>query len=414
MKKILFGLLFGILLIDWFLAGPTNVSAGCSDRLQCYIDEVNNEQAKYDSAQAKINLTEAQIKKTKSEINQILDDIQSMKEEAVELQKQIEEANVEIEEKTLQSKELFQYLQITNGNNVYMEYIFGAEDVTDLIYRTAIVEQLTKYNNRVIDELKALIVKNQERTKELEKKQKEMSDKKIQLDAKIASLEGEKSSSSEIAANAKKQLEDLQKQVEYFKSKGCEPNDRIGIDCMSSGGDVISAAGWYRPTERGRITQHMGWGGVNLDGFHYGYDVAGGWGTGEAIYPLANGIVKSTWTDNYGALMLVIYYQDSDGTWYTSQYAHLSRYVGLDRDTVYYPYVTKYVTPNTVVAYMGQTGFAFGVHLHLEFADCRYGDVQDYDCRNYTRWQNYIKRRYNEGFSGVTEKVGFPYEWSSR
>lgn len=44
-------------------------------------------------------------------------------------------------------------MQISEGDNVYLEYIFEATSFTDFIYRSAIVEQLTKYNDELIDDM---------------------------------------------------------------------------------------------------------------------------------------------------------------------------------------------------------------------------------------------------------------------
>ena len=40
------------------------------------------------------------------------------------LEDEIARSNQEIEQKSQESKELFQYLQISEGENAYMEYIF--------------------------------------------------------------------------------------------------------------------------------------------------------------------------------------------------------------------------------------------------------------------------------------------------
>ena len=38
--------------------------------------------------------------------------------------------------------------------------LFGAETITDMIYRMSIVEQLTEYNDKIMKELKQLIAEN--------------------------------------------------------------------------------------------------------------------------------------------------------------------------------------------------------------------------------------------------------------
>ena len=47
------------------------------------------------------------------------------------------------------------FVQISNGETNYLEYIFGATDFTDFIYRVSVAEQLGEYNDRLIKEYNA-------------------------------------------------------------------------------------------------------------------------------------------------------------------------------------------------------------------------------------------------------------------
>ena len=50
-------------------------------------------------------------------------------------------------------------------DNVYLEYVFNAKSFADFIYRSSVVEQLTKHNDELIDEMSALIDENIEEQK---------------------------------------------------------------------------------------------------------------------------------------------------------------------------------------------------------------------------------------------------------
>ena len=69
------------------------------------------------------------------------------------LEDEIDKSNKEIENKKEQSKKIMKYFQIMRSGNTYLEYIFEAESVTDMIYRISVVEQLTEYNQKVVNEL---------------------------------------------------------------------------------------------------------------------------------------------------------------------------------------------------------------------------------------------------------------------
>lgn len=52
---------------------------------------------------------------------------------------------------------------MSQGENVYLDYVFGSDSVTDMVYRLSIVEQITEYNNKMVKELEDLITTNEKR-----------------------------------------------------------------------------------------------------------------------------------------------------------------------------------------------------------------------------------------------------------
>lgn len=45
------------------------------------------------------------------------------------------------------------YNQVSQGENIYLEYIFAAETYSDMVYRYMIAEQISNYNNTMIEEM---------------------------------------------------------------------------------------------------------------------------------------------------------------------------------------------------------------------------------------------------------------------
>ena len=157
------------------------------------------------------------------------------------------------------------------------------------------------------------------------------------------------------------------------------------------------------PTNHGYINSGMEY---RDDGFHYGYDITSPYGSNEVVYPIADGVITGMFRDGAGANIISLVHRVKDKD-YSSMYVHLSRYAnGL--------YVGKRVTVNDPLGYMGQTGRATGVHLHLEVADCILFADNDYNCSSLSRYYNYLKRRYNEGFRGATTVFGLPSSWNER
>ena len=166
---------------------------------------------------------------------------------------------------------------------------------------------------------------------------------------------------------------------------------------------IVEIKHWYNPTNHGYINSGMEY---RDDGFHYGYDITSPYGSNEVVYPIADGVITGMFRDGAGANIISLVHRVKDKD-YSSMYVHLSRYAnGL--------YVGKRVTVNDPLGYMGQTGRATGVHLHLEVADCILFADNDYNCSSLSRYYNYLKRRYNEGFRGATTVFGLPSSWNER
>ncbi len=403
MKKILHSVLVASFLLSVF-ALPTEVGA---TTLQDYIDKVNKYQAEVDSANAEVQKTDAEIRAIKGEISTLQNEIQSMMEEAEQKQQEIEQFNQDIKQKSLETKDLFQYLQIADGENAYLEYAFGATDITDMIYRMSLVEQMTEYNDNTIHELEGMIEENKKKKKELEKGQKEMEEKKVLLGQKISSLEGQKVSIQSGAISSSKQLKIYQDTVKMYQNLGCGASDVIGVTCAVN--QTVPTAGWYRPLENGRISSYMGYRDFSAAGsnFHQGIDLTSPSGRGTYIYPIAPGTIGYVGQDYYGANLVVVYHVGPDGRNYSSLYVHMDWVSGG-------LYKGRIVDQNTVLGGMGDTGWAYGVHLHLEVADCRLYDPMDGQCATWNSWSNYIMRRYNNGFKGAQSLLNLPTSWYGR
>ena len=79
-------------------------------------------------------------------------------------------SNITYMKKNASIKDVFAFLQVTDSNNAYLEYIFGAQSITDLIFRTAISEQLVEYNNDLIEEYNATVKKHIEENFDVSKR----------------------------------------------------------------------------------------------------------------------------------------------------------------------------------------------------------------------------------------------------
>lgn len=356
--------------------------------------EARLRKAEQDAANNKnaLNLTQSQINQANNNIANIKQEMKNLTVEIGKLNEQVAKYHEDIKEKTEDSKNLLQYLQFSNKEDLYLDYIVNAENTTDLIYRAAVVREITEYNTKIIGELEQMIDDNKAREKQIEQREKVLEQKEKDLSKNLVTLGEQKSSLSDTAVTVEQELKNAKDLVEAYRKLGCKSNHVIGVDCAVRG----EAGIFRRPTQSGYITSEFGWRGS----FHRGVDIGSRNGRGEKIYPIANGRIIEVYKDWYKALVVTIeHYSAVKGQWYTSLYAHLSSYAPNVK-------VGNYVTSDQYIGYMGDTGMAEGVHLHMEVMPCRL--ILSDECSSYAKYYNYIQNQFNGGYKGPRGLITFP------
>ena len=406
MKKIGILSTIAIACISCF-ALPKDVQA---KTIQQYEEEVQQYTAELEAKKANLAKNEAEVQEILAKIKDIEAQIAEAEAEVERLQKEIEESEEEIKRKSEESKNIIAYYQIANGENSYLEYVFGATDITDMIYRMSIVEQLTEYNDRVMKELEALIKRNQERQKELEAKEQELNSLKEDLLAEQARIEADSKYLRESLPSIQDQINSTQDSVKYYKSLGCAADEDIQ-KCeyriaQSSGGSLPSVGFFSRPIPYGYMVRGM-------TGGHMGYDMSSS-NRNIPVYPIAAGSIHKIYTDactsGYwcqqmgfwcnGNAKIVVIKHNYNGRFIYSSYVHLSSYGDI--------WEGQYVSRDKIIGYMGTSGCSSGEHLHLEIADCHW---KDGGCSYYSNKYalGYVDRLINPG-----SLISFPGSWSNR
>ena len=189
------------------------------------------------------------------------------------------------------------------------------------------------------------------------------------------------------------------------KKLGCKTNDVIGVDCAVEGGTGV----FRRPTQTGYITQEAYY--KNSGKFHRAVDIGSKNGRREKIYPIADGIITRIYKDNYHALCMAIeHYNINDKKYYTSLYVHMSSYApGLEEG--------QKISSNQYIGYMGDTGYAFGIHLHLEVFPCRLYNPADKNCSLWKYYNPFEQSLLRQGYT-PRNLINFPKglynSWNSR
>ena len=344
-----------------------------------------------------ISRNNQKIEDIEAKVKRILNQIHTTEKEIDDLKAEIKKCNEEIKKKKEQSKKLMEYYQISNGDNTYLEYAFGATSITDLIYRVSVIEQLTEYNKDLMKELRQLIKKNQQRTKQLAQKKKNLKKLRKQLEEEQYKLEIDNQRIRESMPSVRDQIKAAKANVAYYKKLGCGRNEDI-LSCQyrieqahsggSGGGSIPSTNGFYRPMQYGYITQ--GYGGF---GGHLGVDLSSS-NKSIPIYPIASGRVFFKGYDSAGALVVKIKH-NYNGRYIYSTYAHMRSFGSISKG--------QFITPFTKIGNMGSTGNSTGPHLHLEITTC------DWNPGGGCSWYTYQQSTINP-FS----MVNIPSSWNNR
>ena len=327
-----------------------------------------------EKAERKLSESEADKKKKQAEIKKLEGEISGLNVKIEKNQKAIDESKLEIERldaeivlKEEEIKNLLSFNQISDGDNVYLEYVFGASSFTDFIYRSAVVEQLSLYNDGLVDEMHALIEENKQLQEKLKKQISDFEDSIDNLNKllKKANLsmddlnEDHKDAKGELQA-AKDEYNEYKKQ---YEAKGCSEEQTIS-ECL----DIPYATGFTRPLVKASVTSNYG---MRFHPtkkkwlMHTGLDL--GVATGTKVYSSASGkvtrIVKVANPNKKNSSCggnAVYVRHNVEGKEYTTGYLHLH--------TIEVK-LGQYVTLNTVVGTSGG-GESYdycttGPHLHF-------------------------------------------------
>lgn len=326
--------------------------------------ELASMQAEYETSQNAKKYTEGQISTKKNNISAINSEIDYIQKEMVSLSSEIETLKEDIEKKEKEIKEIMNYYQISNGESAYLEYIFSATDFTDFIYRMAIAEQLSGYNDKLVSEYKNMIEQNKSKRKELESKTVSLNNKQASLQNELKDLGNQLSEVVEENVSIKEEIDSLKKLINTYENVyKCSLDEDLSTCGRSK---LPPGTRFYRPTARGRVSADFGWyypWGKAI--WHYGMDISQT-GHGANVYPVSDGKVVAVYPrTSCGGNQLFIQHI-VNGTKYTSMYAHLA-YVNVR--------VGDTVTTNSVVGGVGGNpsietwdGCSTGTHLHLQIA----------------------------------------------
>lgn len=326
-------------------------------------EELAAKEAELAAGEEEKKLTQQEISNKKASIENINVEIANISKEMVSLTEEIEELNVEIVEKEQEIKEIMNYYQLSNSESAYLEYVFEAADFTDFIYRMAIAEQLSKYNDELVEEYHETIKQNEQKKKDLDAKTVSLNEKQKQLESELASLGSQLGEIMDENVSIEDDIASVKKMINTYENVY-----KCGLDedlNTCGRGKLPPDTAFYRPVKSGKVSADYGiyypWGKPQQ---HYGMDISGT-GHGANVYSMANGrVAYITEEASCGGNMVYIHH-NVNGQLYTTAYFHLS-YINVS--------VGDTVTTDTVIGGVGGNpsyewwdSCSTGTHLHIQF-----------------------------------------------
>lgn len=343
-------------------------------------DDLEQKKEEYQQNEQKKQLTEAEIRKTNEDIVTIKANISQTYIDISNIEKEIENLYLQISEKKGQVKQILNFLQVSNGESSYLEYIFGAESFTDLIYRSAVAEQLANYNTELVDQYNSMIDESKKKQADIEKKQVDLGNYQRELEQKVNSLGQTLESIASTGLSIKDEIAAQKEIIELYESRDCKDHEDIS-NCGRK--TLPSGTAFYRPTNNGYISSPWGTRYYMGKSWHEGIDV--GIGEGTPVYAIGNGLVAAVFNRTSCGGNMVVVHHNINGRTYTSVYAHLlSINVGKGQT----------VNRNTIIGYSGgQSTKSYdrctgGAHLHLTVATGLYGV-------DYNNWSYELNQKYS-------------------
>ena len=365
-KKIGAILCIASVVFSWFYC-PVQVEA---KTLGDFRKELAALKQKEENKKNEIKKTESEIKTIEKEIEYIYQETARIEIEIANKTREIEELNRDIVEKEEEIDEILLFFQASSGESEYLEYVFGASSIKDMVYRIAIVEQLSEYNSLMITEMNELIEANEKRKVELSAKQNELNAKHISLADKVKSLGGQKQIYMEDELDILEEIKNAEAVIKVYVDAGCKENEDVNV-CASK--QLPSDTKFWRPLDRGFATSEFGWRVNPITGrteIHTGIDVSVA-GSNIKVYSAAAGKVVRVGYDNSSGNFIAIHHT-INGKSYTTMYLHLATGTTQVKEG-------QLVTKDTQLAIMGSTGDSTGPHLHFTVATGhRYKDYVAY------------------------------------
>ena len=349
-----------LLILTFFFSLCIKVDAKTLKDLKNELAALEAKKAANNNAKKK---TQNEIKSASNRIESITGIISDSEKKIVSLTGEIAALEAKAKSKEKEIKNLISFIQVSNSENSYMEYIFTSESLEDLIIRSSVSEQMVTYNDDLIEEYNDTIKKYKQKQVDYRNEINNLNREQKNLEGELVTLGDQLDKVMDVSVSIDKEIEAQKKTINYYQNTLKCKDDQDITTC----GTVAYSGKMLRPTAKGYLTSYFGYRTDPITGkkgsFHSGTDMVS---SDNKVYPVAPGTVAGIyWKTSCGGTMLFINH-NVGGTKYTSGYFHLST-VNVS--------IGQKVDVNTQIGKTGGTKSltpwdhcSTGRHLHLSIA----------------------------------------------
>lgn len=333
------------------------------------------------ASQQRKNLLDAQIGNVQEQIDLLDSRLSNLNGQVASAQAKIEQKQTAIEEKERSiadtKEKLNQRLRaiMKTGNLTSFQMLLNTQNYTDYLLKSKAIRCIAQKDQGTIDELEEALVAIRSEKSELESQKAALESDKAEINALKANSNAKKKELDTLCAAAQTEVRKMQSTVSGYNTQLSNTQKQIDAaneeiarlirGTASTGQYNGSMMHWPVPTVRA-VSDVFG---VRWGTMHRGIDIANGPIPiyGENIVAAADGtVILSNYTSSYGSgwsygfgyCCVIDHGTDSSGRSVTTLYAHCS--------AMYARVGQKVVGGKTVIGKAGNTGAAYGPHLHFE------------------------------------------------
>ncbi|PFH87250.1 M23 family metallopeptidase [Bacillus sp. AFS088145] len=315
------------------------------DQQKLLVNSLDTINSSIENAKIKMSQKEAEIINGKKEI-------EDLEVEIEKFQKRLDQRQVIINNRLIT-------IQKSGGNNSYLDVIFDAKSIGDLVQRINAIGKFMNADQDIVKEQQNDLEKVELKKKDLMLTQIKLENDKKDLQNIERTLVNQETQMKAILSKLKDDVNDKEKDIlSLEEQENLLKEQEKAIKAASSN----SGSNFTRPAE-GYVSSGFGYRSFDHE-THNGVDIAKNGST--PIVSVANGVViRAYHSSSYGNVVFITH--NIKGKVFTSVYAHMQKYQVSTGQTV---------SKGQKIGTMGNTGHSFGQHLHFELHDGQWNEAK--------------------------------------